>query len=158
MAHCGKMRNSLTEKIFREINCLVTSNFSKTSEPLISRNSYQKCVREKFRNFHIANGLLTFPGLPVFFRDWISFAFAPAVSEFFGRNYLLSSQMDFFLKSSFHENIYLDVTGARMNCTGGFSQYSESQWTTASIQPSFQLILHSKLVLSTPNENENDFT
>ena len=40
---------SLTEKIFREINSLVTY----LVKPLVSRNFCQKSVRENFRNFHI---------------------------------------------------------------------------------------------------------
>ena len=47
-AQCGKTRNLLTEKIFRENNSLVVSLF----RPLLSRNFWQKCVRVKFRNFH----------------------------------------------------------------------------------------------------------
>ena len=44
----GKTRNSLTEKIFREINSLVTY----LVKMLISRNFCQKSIREIFRNFH----------------------------------------------------------------------------------------------------------
>ena len=39
---------SLTEKIFRKINSLVTY----LVKPLVSRNFCQKCVTENFRNFH----------------------------------------------------------------------------------------------------------
>ena len=48
---CGKTRNSLSPKFFREINSLVTS-LSKI-KTLLSRNFCQKSVRENFRNFHI---------------------------------------------------------------------------------------------------------
>ena len=46
---------SLTEKIFREINSLVTS----LVKTVLSRNFCQKCMRENFRNFHTV--------LPLFF-------------------------------------------------------------------------------------------
>ena len=46
---CGKTRNSLPlEKIFREINSLVTSLL----KTLPSRNFYQKSMRVNFHNFH----------------------------------------------------------------------------------------------------------
>ena len=47
-AQCGKIKNLLSLKIFRQINSLVTS-FVKT---LLSRNFCQRCVTVKFRNFH----------------------------------------------------------------------------------------------------------
>ena len=43
---------SLTEKIFRQINSLVTY----LVKPLFSRNFWQKCVRENSRNFHTVHG------------------------------------------------------------------------------------------------------
>ena len=47
--HCGKIQKfTLTEKIFRQINSLVTY----LVKPLLSRNFCQKCVRENSRNFH----------------------------------------------------------------------------------------------------------
>ena len=48
---------SLTEKIFRQINSLVTC----LVKPLHSRNFWQKCVRENLRNFHTVS--LYFTGL-----------------------------------------------------------------------------------------------
>ena len=52
--HCGEHsveneKISLTKKIFRQINSLVTYLLVKM---LISRNFCQKSVRENFRNFH----------------------------------------------------------------------------------------------------------
>ena len=47
---CGKTRNSLTRKIFRQINSLVTYSSSKTFTFTIFL--CYKCVRENFRNFH----------------------------------------------------------------------------------------------------------
>ena len=47
--HCGKTRNSLSQNIFfRQINSLVTY----LVKPLLSRNFFQKWVRENSRNFH----------------------------------------------------------------------------------------------------------
>ena len=48
VTQCGKTRNSLTWKIFRQINSLVTY----LVKPLLSRNFCQKCVGENSRNFH----------------------------------------------------------------------------------------------------------
>ena len=49
VSHCGKTRNSLSPKFFfRQINSLVTY----LVKPLLSRNFWQKCVRENSRNFH----------------------------------------------------------------------------------------------------------
>ena len=50
--HCaqfGKTRNSLTKKIFRQINSLLTSFLI---SQLLSRNFCKRCVRENSRNFY----------------------------------------------------------------------------------------------------------
>ena len=61
--YCTVWKNenfSLTKKIFRQINSLVTY----LVKPLLSRNFRQKCVRENSRNFHNVTLLCYSDGLP----------------------------------------------------------------------------------------------